>query len=184
MIEAAMQQFYADQSRRRRSTCRCAPAEQELLEDWLGAEVDRKVRIVVPQRGDKKGMMELAHRNAALAYRHALRRERDRELRGARIPAGGAAAAEAAAAHRLLRHLDHPGQRDGRVDGGVRRRADEARASTASSEIKTGTGNRHRAEEPQARPGSTGFWMTLPRWSKSCGGAIRKCWKTAGRFRI
>ena len=29
----------------------------------------RKVRIVVPQRGDKKGMMELAHRNAALAYR-------------------------------------------------------------------------------------------------------------------
>ena len=46
-----------------------APNEQQLLEDWLGQKADRKVRIVVPQRGTKKGMMELAHRNAALGYR-------------------------------------------------------------------------------------------------------------------
>ena len=32
-------------------------------------EYGRKVRIIVPQRGNKKGMMELAHRNASLTYR-------------------------------------------------------------------------------------------------------------------
>jgi excinuclease ABC subunit C len=46
-----------------------ALAEQELLEAWLGQKAGRKVRISVPQRGDKKGMIELAARNAALAYR-------------------------------------------------------------------------------------------------------------------
>jgi excinuclease ABC subunit C len=45
------------------------PPEQQALEEWLGQEADRKVHIVVPQRGTKKGMMELAHRNAALGYR-------------------------------------------------------------------------------------------------------------------
>ena len=46
-----------------------APGEQQLLEDWLAQKAGRKVRIIVPQRGDKKGMMELAHRNASLTYR-------------------------------------------------------------------------------------------------------------------
>ena len=46
-----------------------ALAEQDLLEAWLTQKADRKVRIVVPQRGDKKGLLELAMRNSALAYR-------------------------------------------------------------------------------------------------------------------
>ena len=46
-----------------------APPDPQLLEDWLGQKAARKVRIVVPQRGTKKGMTELAHRNAALGYR-------------------------------------------------------------------------------------------------------------------
>ena len=40
-----------------------------MLEAWLAQKAGRKVRIVMPQRGDKKGLMELALRNAALAYR-------------------------------------------------------------------------------------------------------------------
>ena len=69
MIEAAIQQFYADQDPPPEIHVPVAPGEQQLLEDWLAQKAGRKVRIVVPQRGNKKGMMELAHRNASLTYR-------------------------------------------------------------------------------------------------------------------
>jgi excinuclease ABC subunit C len=45
------------------------PADKDVLEAWLSARAGRRVRIVVPQRGDKKDMVELAQRNAAFAYR-------------------------------------------------------------------------------------------------------------------
>ena len=69
LIEAAIQQFYADHEPPPEIHVPVAPGEQDVLEDWLALKADRKVRIVVPQRGTKKGMMELAHRNASLAYR-------------------------------------------------------------------------------------------------------------------
>jgi excinuclease ABC subunit C len=69
VIEAALQQFYADQDPPPEIHVPVAPGEQQLLEDWLAQKAGRKVRIVVPQRGDKKSMMELAHRNASLTYR-------------------------------------------------------------------------------------------------------------------
>jgi excinuclease ABC subunit C len=69
VVEAGLQQFYADQEPPPEIHVPVALAEQQLLEDWLTEKTHRKVRIVVPQRGNKKGMMELAHRNAALAYR-------------------------------------------------------------------------------------------------------------------
>ena len=69
VIEAAIQQFYTDQEPPPEIHVPSAPPEQQLLEDWLAQKAARKVRIVVPQRGTKKGMMELAHRNAALGYR-------------------------------------------------------------------------------------------------------------------
>jgi excinuclease ABC subunit C len=69
VIEAAIQQFYADQDPPPEIHVPVAPIEQQLLEDWLAQKAGRKVRIVVPQRGNKKGMMELAHRNASLTYR-------------------------------------------------------------------------------------------------------------------
>jgi excinuclease ABC subunit C len=69
VIEAAIQQFYSEQEPPPEIHVPVAPNEQQLLEDWLGQKAQRKVRIVVPQRGTKKGMMELAHRNAALGYR-------------------------------------------------------------------------------------------------------------------
>lgn len=69
VIEAAIQQFYGDQPPPPEIHVPMLPGEQQLLEDWLGQQAERKVRIMVPQRGDKKSMMELAHRNAALTYR-------------------------------------------------------------------------------------------------------------------
>ncbi len=69
VVEAAIQQFYADQEPPPEIHVPVGVNEAELLEDWLTQRAGRKVRILVPQRGNKKGMMELAARNAALGYR-------------------------------------------------------------------------------------------------------------------
>lgn len=69
VVEAAIQQYYSEQDPPPEIHVPLPLNEAPLLEEWLSHKASRKVRIVVPQRGDKKGMMELAHRNAALSYR-------------------------------------------------------------------------------------------------------------------
>src|SRR6266850_1345937 len=69
VLQAALQQFYE---------MRVPPAEIDLpidiedgeaMEEWLSSRAGRRVRILVPQRGDKKALVELATRNAELSYR-------------------------------------------------------------------------------------------------------------------
>ena len=66
----ALQQFYAD---------RVAPPEVhtpvelpadegEAIESWLSAHAERRVRLVTPKRGEKRGLLDLAGRNAGVAY--------------------------------------------------------------------------------------------------------------------
>jgi len=43
-------------------------SETELLEAWLTDRAEYRVRIVVPKRGEKRGLLELAARNAQVAY--------------------------------------------------------------------------------------------------------------------
>jgi excinuclease ABC subunit C len=70
ILAAAIQQFYAD---------RPAPPEvhlpvdlssdeQEAIEAWLSDVSRRRVRLVVPRRGEKRGLLDLAARNAAMTY--------------------------------------------------------------------------------------------------------------------
>ena len=70
VLQAALQQFYAE---------RIAPpeihlpvafsdADTEMIEGWLSGVAERRVRICVPKRGEKRGLLELAARNAAVAY--------------------------------------------------------------------------------------------------------------------
>ena len=70
VLQAAVQQFYED---------RVPPPEVHLpfalpdadamtLEDWLSSRAERRVRLVVPKRGEKRGLLELAARNAEVAY--------------------------------------------------------------------------------------------------------------------
>ena len=47
---------------------RARRSRDAVLEAWLSARAGRRVRLVVPQRGEKRGLLELATRNAALAY--------------------------------------------------------------------------------------------------------------------
>ncbi len=70
VLQAALQQFYAERI--------AAPevhipvpfpaADGELLEGWLSGEAGRRVKLVVPKRGEKRGLLELASRNAQVAY--------------------------------------------------------------------------------------------------------------------
>ena len=68
VLEAAMQQFYELRPAPPDIHVPTEPDEREALETWLSDRASRRVRIVVPQRGEKRGLVELATRNAALAY--------------------------------------------------------------------------------------------------------------------
>ena len=68
-VQAAVQQFY---------DVRVAPPEvhvpveiedRDALERWLSERAGRGVKLAVPKRGDKRGLLDLATRNAALGYR-------------------------------------------------------------------------------------------------------------------
>ena len=69
LLEVALQQLYTDHTPPAEIHVPAEPTEREVLETWLSSQAERKVRILVPQRGEKKDMVELAQRNAAFAYR-------------------------------------------------------------------------------------------------------------------
>jgi len=69
VLQATLQQFYE---------MRVPPAEIDLpvdiedceaMEEWLSSRAGRRAKILVPQRGEKRALVELATRNAELSYR-------------------------------------------------------------------------------------------------------------------
>ena len=69
-LQAALEQFYTEHP---------APpeihlpldlkaSETEIIEAWLTDRSEHRVRIVVPRRGEKRGLLDLAARNAQVAY--------------------------------------------------------------------------------------------------------------------
>ena len=69
LLEITLQQLYTENVPPPEVHVPFEPTDKDVLEAWLTARAERKVRILVPQRGDKKDMVELAQRNAAFAYR-------------------------------------------------------------------------------------------------------------------
>lgn len=68
VLEAALQLFYESQDPPPEIHVPVALEDPELMEAWLSSRAERKVKIVVPKRGEKRGLLELAMRNASLAY--------------------------------------------------------------------------------------------------------------------
>jgi excinuclease ABC subunit C len=68
VLEAALQQFYELRLAPPEIHVPGEPDEREALESWLSSRAGRKVHVVVPQRGEKRALVELATRNAAFAY--------------------------------------------------------------------------------------------------------------------
>ena len=85
VVAAALSQFYAVHVPPPEVHVPEALEDAAAIEDWLSSRAGRRVRIVVPKRGDKRSLLELATRNARVAY----------ESRGRETPAGAADALEA-----------------------------------------------------------------------------------------
>ena len=70
VLEAAVQQFYADRMPppEVHLPLGFSDADTEILESWLATQAERRVRLVVPKRGEKRGLLDLAARNAEVAY--------------------------------------------------------------------------------------------------------------------
>jgi excinuclease ABC subunit C len=86
VLEAAIQQVYEVRTAPGEVHVPEEPENRDALEEWLSERAGRRVRIVTPRRGEKRGLVDLAARNAALAYQTRF---------------SGSAAAEAAALERL-----------------------------------------------------------------------------------
>ena len=68
VVAAALQQFYELRDAPPDIHVSVEPDERDALEKWLSARAARRVRIIAPQRGEKRGLVDLANRNAALVY--------------------------------------------------------------------------------------------------------------------
>jgi excinuclease ABC subunit C len=70
VLQAAVQQFYEDRvpPPEIHLPLELGESDAALLEEWLSSRAGRRVRLVVPKRGEKRGLLDLAARNAELAY--------------------------------------------------------------------------------------------------------------------
>jgi len=69
VLHAALMQFYELRVPATEINLPEEIEDAEAMEEWLTARAGRKVKILVPQRGDKRALVELATRNAELSYR-------------------------------------------------------------------------------------------------------------------
>lgn len=70
LLATALQQFYADREppAEVHIPFDLAEEDQEAIEGWLSSRAGRRVRVFTPRRGEKRGLLDLAARNAAVAY--------------------------------------------------------------------------------------------------------------------
>jgi excinuclease ABC subunit C len=72
ILQAAVEQFYEDRPSPGEVHVPSAPEDGALLEAWLSERSGRRVQVLVPKRGEKRGLVELATRNAVVAYQARL----------------------------------------------------------------------------------------------------------------
>ena len=70
VLQAALEQFYSEHPAPPEIHIPMAlkSSEAEVIEAWLTDRSQHRVRLVVPKRGEKRGLLELAARNAQVAY--------------------------------------------------------------------------------------------------------------------
>ena len=70
LVTTAVQQFYEERVPPPEVHVPVAidPEDHAPIETWLTGLAGRRVRVLVPQRGEKRGLLDLASRNAGIAY--------------------------------------------------------------------------------------------------------------------
>ena len=69
VLHAALSQFYELRAPAAEINLPVEIEDVDAMEEWLTRGAGRRVRVLVPQRGDKRALVELATRNAELSYR-------------------------------------------------------------------------------------------------------------------
>jgi excinuclease ABC subunit C len=69
VLQAGLQQFYTVRVPSPEIHIPVTIEDSDTLEAWLSERAGRRVRLLVPQRGDKRALVDLATRNAELSYR-------------------------------------------------------------------------------------------------------------------
>jgi len=69
VLQATLQQFYEMRTPPSEIDLTVEIEDGEAMEEWLSSRAGRRVKILVPQRGEKRALVELATRNAELSYR-------------------------------------------------------------------------------------------------------------------
>jgi excinuclease ABC subunit C len=72
ILQASLEQFYDDRPAPPEVHLPSPPEDCELLEAWLSTRSGRRVQVLVPKRGEKRGLVDLANRNAKVAYQARL----------------------------------------------------------------------------------------------------------------
>ena len=70
ILQAAIEQVYIDHPAppEIHIPIPLSPGETDVIEAWLTSRAGHRVRLVVPRRGEKRGLLDLAARNAQVAY--------------------------------------------------------------------------------------------------------------------
>lgn len=68
VLQAALQQFYEDRDIPPEIHVPVALPDRVVLEAWLSGKAGRRVEITLPRSADRRGLIDLATRNAAIAY--------------------------------------------------------------------------------------------------------------------
>ena len=71
LVAAALQQFYEGHEPPREIDLPVDIEDADVTEAWLSSRAQRRVTLLVPQRGDRRRLVDLATRNAELAVRAA-----------------------------------------------------------------------------------------------------------------
>jgi excinuclease ABC subunit C len=123
ILEAALQQFYELRGAPPEVHVPAEPNEREGARGVaVGPRRTARGGFWCPQRGEKRGFVDLANRNAALAYQTRFNQTKAAQYDALETLAACAWLPALPRRIRVLRHLDDPGQRDGGVDGRLRRR--------------------------------------------------------------
>jgi excinuclease ABC subunit C len=72
ILQASVEQFYEHRPAPAEVHLSSDPEDRELLETWLSERAERRVQVLVPKRGEKRGLVDLAVRNARVAYQARL----------------------------------------------------------------------------------------------------------------
>jgi excinuclease ABC subunit C len=68
VVQAAVQQFYGDRDVPPEVHLPVEIEEGDAIEAWLSERAGRRVHLMTPKRGEKRGLLDLANRNAAIGY--------------------------------------------------------------------------------------------------------------------